>query len=78
MEDHNPKPVTFSAALSRRYYRAVVKYDRDATRREKVQALEEGVVMCVLELAELGVSLHRLEDVLEEAHAEAEEAVLGR
>lgn len=53
--------------------RAVVSYEANATDDQKIAALKDGIRECAEELAELGVPLGMLQDVLDEALSAAEE-----
>jgi hypothetical protein len=52
-------------------YRAVVKYATNATRKEKVAALREGLGTVAMELVDLGIGLQAVEDALDEAMNQA-------
>lgn len=56
-------------------YYAAVKYPVDATRAQKIRALEEGIEMCALMLVEeFGLSYEDVEDTLAAAMSTAEQA----
>jgi late competence protein required for DNA uptake (superfamily II DNA/RNA helicase) len=52
-------------------YRAVVKYATDATRKEKIAALRDGLGTITTELVDLGLTLQAVEDALDEAMNQA-------
>ena len=58
-------------------YCAVVKYEVNATDREKIRALHEGLQACATELVDLGYTGEQIEAALEEAGWAAEEEARG-